>query len=374
VTGVVGKTSNSGEISLLLDDIDFGVSTSPEGILKIYPDSTKYMGNFGIGMIDLFHKDVLELSTSDDLVYIPQSYVRLVFPVSVEVENVRIDGTYLDYINNNYTKNEALMVPVMSGAITLYSTINGIDVEILMRDVETNTQIKQVPQKTATTSDHTTDGTASTASNISTSTVLTATHTGIMSVNLNFNVAGSVDFTMDSTYVGEFTSSTSCNWHGASSPYRTYSCKGYSTPSNPGGISNMISLTADQQTQLTAALNNGQVSELTVEVDIIRNMGVDDDVETRLIYTSTSSYAYVSSTFSEAGYGASNQVRIEYPSTPISDYIAIPVTVGDMVEFVVRVNLEVSGAPTPSSVDARYSSYVMATTEFKGGIITGGMF
>ncbi len=102
-------------------------------------------------------------------------------------------------------------------------------------------------------------------------------------------------------------------------------------------------------------------------------MGIHNDVESRLIYTSDSAVASVSSTFSEARYGASNQVRIEYPLTTISDYIAIPVTVGDMMEFVVRVNLDVAGAPTPSSVDAVYSSYVQATTEFGGGIITVGM-
>ena len=43
------------------------------------------------------------------------------------------------------------------------------------------------------------------------------------------------------------------------------------------------------------------------------------------------------------------------------------------MEFVVRVNLEASGVPTPSSVDGRYSSYVKTTTEFGGGVITVGM-
>jgi len=361
LVGIVGKTSSIGKISLLYRDVDFGVYASPGGILKIYPNSTKYLGNFGIGMIDLLHDASIELSASNDLVYIPQNYVRLVFLVSVDVKNVSVDNVQLNYLNKNYTKNEALMVPVIPSATTLYATINETDVEILMRDVATTTQIKQVPQKTSTSSDHTTDGTAATTSNISTSTFLTATHTGTMNVNLDFKVAGSVDFTMDSTYTGEFTKSPNCNWHGASSPSRTFSCRNYYTPSSPSSITNMVSLTVDQQTQLT------------VEVDILRNMGAADDSQTILVYTSNSAEAYITSTFSEARYGASNQVSITYPMTSISENIAIPVTSGDMMEFVVRVNLDVSGAPTPSSADARYSSYVKATTELGGGIISVGM-
>jgi hypothetical protein len=133
----------------------------------------------------------------------------------------------------------------------------------------------------------------------------------------------------------------------------------------------MVSLTANHQEQVTAALNNGQLSNLTVEVDILRNMQSEDD--SILIYTSNSAEAFITSTMSEAKFSASNQVYITYPLTSISENIAIPVTVGDMMEFVVRVNLEVSGAPAPSSEDARYSSYVQATTEFDGGIITVGM-
>ncbi len=133
----------------------------------------------------------------------------------------------------------------------------------------------------------------------------------------------------------------------------------------------MISLTAGHQKQVIAALNNGQLSNLTVEVDILRNMNSGED--SILIYTSNSAQAYITSTFSEAGYGASNQAHITYPLDPISNTIAIPVTVGDVMEFVVRVNLEVAGAPAPASADARYSPYVQATTEFGGGIITVGM-
>jgi len=211
------------------------------------------------------------------------------------------------------------------------------------------------------------------SSNISTSTFLTATHTGTMYANLDFKVGGSVDFTMDSSYTGGFTSSTSCGYHGASSPYSSYSCNTYSTPSSPSSITNMNTLSVEQQSQLTMALNNGQVSNLTVEVDVIKNMGISDDLETILVYTSDSAQASMTSTFSEIGYSNSNQVHITYPENIISENIAIPVIVGDVVEFVISVNLEVSGAPAPSSENAVYSSYVQATTELGGGVISVGM-
>jgi len=90
-SGIVGKTSNSGEISLLYNDVDFGISSSPGGILTIYPDSAKYLGTLGIGMIDVYNEYSIPLSIGDDMAYIPQNYVYWVFPVEVEFENVMID-------------------------------------------------------------------------------------------------------------------------------------------------------------------------------------------------------------------------------------------------------------------------------------------
>ena len=371
IIGVVGKTSSTGEISLLLDDVDFGISTSPGGILQIYPDSVQYLGDFGVGLIDVYNEESITLPIpGDNLAYIPQNYVYWVFPVGIEVDNLQIDDIPLNYLNKNYSKNEALYIPVIPGADTIHGTINGTDVEILMKDVATTTQIKQVPQESSVSSDYSIDGTVTVSSNISTSTFLTATHTGVMNVNLDLRVGGAVDYTMDSTHTGEFVENTSCRWHGASSPSRSYSCNTYSTPANPESISNIDSLTADHRTQLTAALQRGQASNITVEVDILRNM---QTIETILVYTSDSAQASVTSTLNTAGFGASNQVHMTYPMSAVFGNIAVPVNVGDMMEFVVRVNLEVSGAPTPASESASYLSYVQATTEFGGGVITVGM-
>jgi len=286
---------------------------------------------------------------------------------------MHIDDTYLNNLNQNYTKNDAVMIPVIPGASVLYATINGVDVEVLMQDISTNTQITHVSEKSSTTSAHATSGSVSTTSNISTSSFLTASHTGTMTITLAINVGGSADFSMDSTYTGRFTKSTNCNWSGTSSPYRSYSCHTYSTPTSLDSISNIDTLTSEHQSQLTTALSNGQLSQITVELFIIKNMDKDSDAEPILIYTSDSAQASITSTLSDAGYGANNQVHVEYPQTSITEYVEVSVISGDMVEFMIIVNLEASGASTPSSDNAAYSSYVQTTTEFGGGTITVGM-
>ena len=368
ITGVIGKTSGAGEISLSRDDVDFGIATSPGGDLKIYPDSVLYRGYLGSALIDMYNKESIPLNIGNDLVYIPQNYVRWIFPVAVDVTNVRVDNIQLDYLDGNYAKNGALVIPVIPSADTIYATINGIDIEVLMRDVSVYSQIKQVLKKSSTSSDHSTSGTVSTSSNIATSTFLTATHTGTAIANIDIKVGGSAEFSMDSNYVGGFTTTKRCNAYSSNNPGNQ--CTVRTAPNNPDAISNIDSLTSAHQLQLETALDNGQLSQITVEVDIFKNLQY---VKTKLIYTSTSSQAFLTSTLSEAGYGASNQVHVMYPLTSTTDNITIPVTVGDMIEFVVRVNLEASGAPTPSYVDSSYSSYVKTTTEFGGGIITVGI-
>ena len=369
ITGVIGKTNHVGKISLSRDDVDFGISTSPGGILKIYPNSSKYLGSIdNAAMIDVYNGGSVPLDRGTNLVYIPQAFVRLVFPVAVEVKNVSVDDTKLEYLNKNYAKNDALMIPVIPGSEIIYATINGEDVEVLMRYVSAPTQIKHVISQSSTTSDHATSGVTSASSNISTSTFLTATHTGTMVANIDLKVGASADFSMNSNYVGGFTSTKRCNAY-SSNNYGNQ-CTVQTAPNNRDAVSNIDSLTSAHQSQLVTALDNGQLSQITVEVDIFKNLQY---VETKSIYTSNSAYASVTSTLSTAGYGASNQVRVDYPLTSISEYVTIPVDVGDMMEFVVRVNLQALGAPTPSSVDGVYSSYVRATTEFGGGVITIGM-
>jgi len=302
ITGIVGKTSSTGEISLLYNDVDFGIVSSPGGILTIYPDSVKYLGSLNnVAMIDLYNGYSIPLYTTTDLAYIPQNYVYWVFPTEVEFENVMVDDIALSYLNKNYTKNEAVLIPVIPSANTIYATINGVDVEVLMRDVSTTTQITHVAEKSSTTSDHATSGTVSVSSNISTSTFLTATHTGTMSIDFDFKVGGSADFSMGSEYTGQLIEYVSCDlWYtGHTNDHDDHvigdqysqcttgniptSDFSYSIPASD--IFEMSDLFDQQQKQLTAAINSGQLSNLIVEVDIYNNMQY---VNTIMIYTNDS--------------------------------------------------------------------------------------
>ena len=321
-------------------------------------------------LLDMYNKNSVSLSVGDDLAYVPQNFVRWVFPAPVEITNMSVDEIALDYLNKDYAKNDALIIPVIPSADTIYATINGTDTEVLMRDVNVRTQIKQVPEKSSTASEYSNDGTAGISSNISTSTFLTATNDGTAIANIDLKVGGSADFSMSSGYSGEFVEARNCKIN-YSTERLNKSCRTINIPTNPDNILNLQSLTSAHKDQLTTALNNGQLSHLTVEVDIIKNMEPFGDPI--VIYTSDSAQASLTSTFSEARYGANNQVYIKYPLTSITENIAVPVTVGDMIEFVIRVNLDAAGAPVPTSDDGRYSSYVKVITEFGGGLITVGM-
>ena len=370
ITGVIGKTSSGGEISLSHDDVDFGIATSPGGTLRIHPDSVSHIGYLGSALIDMYNKKSIPLNIGNDLVYIPQNYVRWIFPVAVDVTNVRVDDIELDYLDGNYVKNGALVIPVIPSADTIYATINGIGIEVLMRDVSVYSQIKQVLKKSATSSDHSISEAVSTSSNIATSTFLTATHIGTAIANIDIRVGGSAEFSMDSSYTGEFKSVEYCRINYGTERLNK-SCHTDIVPTNHASITNMQSLSLSHQNQLITALNNGQLSQITVDVDIIKNM---EYVKTVTIYTSLSPEIDIEcSELSNVRYGTTHKVCIEYPLTSITNNIAIPVDVGDMIEYVIRVNLDVKGAKVPTSNDGGYSSYVKATTKFDGGVITVGM-
>ena len=401
ITGVIGKTNHEGKIFLSRDDVDFGISTSPGGDLKIYPDSVSYSGYLGSALIDMYNKKSIPFNIGNDLVYIPQAFVRLVFPFAAEVKNVSVDDTELNYLNKNYTKNEALMIPVIPGGEIIYATVNGKDVEVLMRYVSAPTQMKQVPQKSSTSSDYAINGVAFATSNISTSTFLTATHDGMMGVNFDLKVGGSADYTTGFTYGEGSGRYETCGVFRDRAGYGHTTCIYHHVDYRLNSITNIASLLSTHEEELVQSLNNGQASKLTVEVDIFRNM---EYVETISIYESNSAQASISTTQSKTYTGENSQVHITYPPTSFSDNIAIPVTAGDMMEFVVRVNLSASGIPTQSDIpipsvfikpaerhgqehiitssglltpidsNESYSSYVKVTTQFGGGVITVGMF
>lgn len=372
ITGVIGKTSSTGTITLSSDDVDFGVSTAPGGILTLYPGSVKHLGHFGMALFDVYNGDSIPLHIDDvdDSVYTAQNYIRWVFPVAVSAENIRIDDASLSYLTGDYESSQAIMIPVIPGSTELYATINGTDVNVQMADVATNTQIKNIQRQSSTSSDHATSGTVFAESNISTSTFLTATHKGVMIADMDLSVAGSADYTIDASYTGGNTQVKSCYVAVIKTRSTGMRCGYHSAPAYPGAITNLQSLTDSHRAQLESALSSGQQSHLNVVVDIFRNL---EHVETRLIYTADSAQASTSSTFNKAGYGATNQVRVEYPMVTVSETIEVSVNSGDMVEFVIRANLDAAGVPTPSSSNAAYSAYASVTTEFGGGSILAGM-
>ena len=259
------------------------------------------------------------------------------------------------------------------------------------------TQIKQVPEKSSTSSDSVMNGIASTSSNISTSTFLTATHDGMMSVDFDLKVGGGADYATYFTYREGVGTHETCGIFRDRAGYGHTGCITNPIFHRENSIINIASLLSTHEEELVQSLNNGQVSKITVEVDIFRNT---EHVDTKLIYEVSSAQAGISTTQSETYDRANSQVHITYPLDSFSDDIDIPVNVGDMMEFVVRVNLSASDIPTQSDIptpspyirpaerpgqqhtitssmmitpmdsNESYSSYVQVKTEFGGGVIT----
>ena len=371
ITRTVGMTDENGTISLLYDDAAFN-TLSAGGILRIYPDSLKHVERLGTVMMDMLHGEsvMLDNDHTRSMAYIPQNYVRWVFPVAVNVTNVMVDDLPLPYLNREYPKSDALVIPVIPSAHVIYATINGTDAEVQMRDVSVATQIKQVPKKSSTSSKYSNSGgsTVTTSSDISTSTFLVSTHNGTAIANIDLKISGTADFSMSSEYTGPIKKVTICR-----TLYQTErlnkSCGTHDVPVYPDSLSNLKSLTSKHVKQVTAALDKGQLSKISVYVDVIKNM---EYVKTEVIHSFGPSNAELSPAFETSKWGASNKVRVQYPITGVSGVVAVPVVVGDMIEYVVRANLSVTGVPVPASSSAGYGSFVQATTDFGGGVITVG--
>jgi len=374
IVGVRGITSATGEILLLPGQVDFGTVSTQGGILKIYPDSLAYEGSFGSHLFDTINNGQMDISFGDDLAYIPPAYMRVSFPVAVSVEDVRLDNTQIPYLIGNYSKSQSLMIPVIPGTQEIHMTLNGAKAAIQISDIQATGNVKAIPEKSSASSDFGLDDSSITSSDTQSSVSFIASKTGKVTVIISGSVSGTAEFTMNSQYTGPVKTVSSCSTHGASSPYQSHSCSSGVVAVNQGAVSNMNALTAQHQTNLIDAINDGNVATLDVYVDVFKNgILVGDPIK---IYESTSaSVSPGSSLFAGNGrFSAGYTISVAYPQEQFSKVIETPVDLADFMEFVVRANLEARGIPAPNDNDANeFSSYAKSTAMFHGGSIITGM-
>ena len=97
-TSAVSITDSSGTILQPVVDVDFGTSDIIGGVLRMYPNSIGYVGEFDSLMVDVVNEETIHIPPSKDgkLIYVPHAYVRWSLPVAATVEQCWvIDATYI---------------------------------------------------------------------------------------------------------------------------------------------------------------------------------------------------------------------------------------------------------------------------------------
>ena len=399
-TSAVSITDSVGSILQPVVDVDFGTDDVTGGILRMYPYSAGYVGEFDALMIDAINGKAIHIPPSVDgkLIYVPHAYVRWTLPVTTTVENVVVNQLVIPYLNANYKAGSAVMIPIMPGAKEIRATMDGVNVTIQLAHIATATQIVPIDENTASISQYGSNNSAvSVIAEASTSVFVTAPYAGKMYAITNINgIAGGAVFTMDSNYTGDLEKARGS--YTRIFPVRSSISIGYNyyfPP--PESISNINNLATKHTNQLVAALNRGQISTLVTEVDVYKNFKHE---KTERVYKASAGIASIVSDISHATYdtisfspslyydnggfskfNTIHQVRLEYQPATAGFVTEVDVDAGDMVEFVVRVGLDAHGTPAPeinqynSGVHATSSTsaYVHATIRFDGGSIIVGM-
>ena len=398
-----GKTDGAGTILLRFVDTDFDTHELTNGILKIYPGAALYTGDLGTALLDMYNKGSIKLdSAGDGQVYIPQSYVRWVFPVAVEIADIRIDDLPLDYLNGNYAKNEVLLIPVIPSAQKIYATVNGVSAETLMRDISATTQINRILQKSATSSDevtairipnyipHNIEKFANAATSVTTSSFIAATHDGTAVANIDIKAGGDADYIISAKYDDvDRTEKPKCRngwvksfWHDVY--IRCSHGGGRYTISNAYAIGIMNDNAKNQCESLLQKLQQGSNSDLTVKIDVYKN---GDKIDTYIIQEFDTSDANISHdgfepvTVTALGYrhtpipGSVSvcDIHVTYPLISMSEIITVPVSVGDLVHFVISADVTAAALENPKSEGGIHTSHVVATAELGNGAVTVAM-
>ena len=359
---VTGFTDNDGNIELYKDDDLYLISGSTDPvILSIYPDSAIYTGSIPSSVIlDGFNKGSTAFDWRDDTIYVPQNYVRIVFLKQADISDVRIDDTRLSYLDKLYPANSAMHIPVIPNSDNIHMIIGGEPVEISLRYVSANTQIKVIPPQTDT--DHRTSYGSPTESlsEIMSSTFFIATHNGTLTAVMDLDIAGSVSSSYSTEYKGEVKAQNRCTLDTAKriqgqklfGPCKTVFAGTWGTdyftnnqPYRDVPVSSYISVyQSDYTDTINKAIQSGALGLLTVEITVFKNMELHSN---DIIYIGNSAAARSSSGISEY-LSAINRLELDFPSQPVKDYIEIPVSAGDIIEIIISVNTRGTGLPVPN--------------------------
>ncbi|MCA2003922.1 MAG: hypothetical protein LDL06_04060 [Candidatus Nitrosotenuis sp.] len=198
LVGTRGITSQSGQIRLTADSVDLFDDISPGGILRIYPESMSYRGNFSTVIFDTLNGKTLHINDGNYRVYTVFAYVRVPISVDAQIDKVSVGKTAIPYLDGKYHAGDAIYIPILPNTDKITMNVNGINTTMRLQDLPGITGGKPVPPVTAQNSDFNADGSISSiAADATSAAFAVATDQGQMYAMVTLSVSGNSAFSQD---------------------------------------------------------------------------------------------------------------------------------------------------------------------------------
>ena len=205
-----GVTSRSGSISKTLGSISNDLVPGDGGVLRLYPGAPYYDGYINVVSFDMRNGVRVDNhhGSNTAFAYVPVIYARLAFIADAEVDHVTLRSKILgdinmDHLAGSYLKTQALMVPILPGAMSLDLTINGFEMSVLVSDMRVEGTSGLIVKETNSYSANTIGNRISAGSTATSNAFAIATSNGTMTADITVWLTGEAEMSLDTTYVIE---------------------------------------------------------------------------------------------------------------------------------------------------------------------------
>ena len=382
IVGQVGKTSPDGKVRFTASQIDAGDSLSGSGELRLYPNpmiliDSSFPSNV---MFDTVNNQIKEMPFGSDMLMFPAAYQKISFPVDTNIEHVRVDNIDFDYLERQYSRGESMHIPVIPDTDNIYLTADGTDALIRIENIVGDGGLKLIPAKSATDSRYSVGNPSSVSPVVTTTAFVIAPQTGTMNIQIQGQVSGIVETTINSEYTGDFETVKLCRevriGVGTTSHVSRVLCHNETRPVDPNAVSNL-------STAAQSAIDAGHVSSVTAYLSVYKNANLADIIvngipsdATAKIFELNNADAYDpnSAFVTNKAYESTGVMGIDFDSEDFVTFASVDVEAGDFVEVVLVLNQHTDGPPTISSINnVQTSSFASSTVTFEGGSILTGM-
>ncbi len=395
---VTGHSDSSGTISLRKDQVFLPARDDTPIELSIFPNSAIWIGDINNGVIlDGYNSNSIQFDWQENSVYIPQAFVRLVFPKALTVTDLHIDDTSIPYLNKRYDDNSAMYIPLIPKSSLIKMKINGEYIELATKWIENNLRVKIIPEQESSDYVVSYNGAATSLAKVQTTGFYMASADGYLSAVLDIDFAGSSESTYSTktksqvgvpVCVGKVTDTW--RWYG--SIMSALKCSSafvqmYDPPDGAKyrdwdeinekqrGALDYYSTFAKQSAynqRIHDSINSGSLGVLALELTVLKNMEL---YSTGILYYGTSAQSQPSTSLSNT-FNVINKLGLSFPLQNAKTTVQIPVESGDMVEFVVNAYVSSSGLPVPgndllvSKFPPKPTACISALNSARGGSCT----